>query len=110
MRDSALSFRSSAEAGMQKLSVATKQVLQKAKCGMTLGFGAGGELMEQCLQCQARFSSVNALIDHVERAHEHSVLKSCAVVTIEVCPLCSKGFRDPVLLVEHVENHGNPTS
>lgn len=111
LRDSALGLRSSAEARIKKLSAATKQALQKAKYGVMLGFGAGGGLMEQCLQCQARFSNVGDLIDHVEEVHEEDdgVHKGCAIVTIEGCPLCSKGFRDPVLLVEHVESHGNPT-
>ncbi|PKU72167.1 zinc finger AN1 and C2H2 domain-containing stress-associated protein 16 [Dendrobium catenatum] len=106
LRNSALNLRASAEAGMQKLSAATNHALQKAK----EGFGAGGQLVEHCLQCPARFSNVNALIDHVEKVHEDAVQKACAVVTIDICPLCSKAFRDPVLLVEHVENHENATS
>lgn len=105
LRNSAQSLRASIEIGMQKLSVAANQVLEKAKYGMKQGFGGGEKLLEQCLQCQATFYNVNALIDHVEKVHQHDVM-----VTIDVCPLCNKAFRDPVLLVEHVENHGNSTS
>ncbi|XP_020587018.1 zinc finger AN1 and C2H2 domain-containing stress-associated protein 16-like [Phalaenopsis equestris] len=105
LKNSARSLRDSAEAGMQKLSAATNQALKKAKCGMMLSFGAGGEVMEQCLQCQASFSDVNDLINHVEKLHENGVQGGCDLVTVDVCPLCDKTFRDPVLLVDHVENH-----
>ncbi|KAI0504827.1 hypothetical protein KFK09_015780 [Dendrobium nobile] len=108
--NAASTIRASAEAGMQKLSIATNQALRKAKDGMTQGRGASGDLVEQCLQCQERFSNVNALIEHVEKAHEHTVQHAFNIMAIDVCPMCSETFRDPVLLVEHVEeDHGDST-
>ncbi|PKA57437.1 Zinc finger AN1 and C2H2 domain-containing stress-associated protein 16 [Apostasia shenzhenica] len=102
--NAASSLRASAEAGMQRLAIATNQALQKAKDGMPQG---SADLEEQCMQCKARFSSVNALIDHVEGVHERHVSHVQGKVIVDVCPKCSKAFRDPVLLVEHVEkDHG----
>ncbi|GMH18712.1 hypothetical protein Nepgr_020553 [Nepenthes gracilis] len=87
--DAASMVRATAEAGMAKLSS-----------------GTGAEV---CPECTARFSSVTALVDHVEKVHERSE-KQLGVkkVLVDVCPKCSKGFRDPVSLVEHVErDHGD---
>ncbi|XP_020578654.1 zinc finger AN1 and C2H2 domain-containing stress-associated protein 16-like [Phalaenopsis equestris] len=100
--NAASSIRASAEAGMQRLSIATKKVLRKAKDGMAQG---RGELAEQCLQCQSRFGNVNALIEHVEKVHEDSVPQGLNMAAFDVCPVCNETFRDPVLLVEHVEEH-----
>ncbi|ONK75371.1 uncharacterized protein A4U43_C03F16130 [Asparagus officinalis] len=95
----------SAESGMQKLSIATNQALQKAKDGMAQGSGDGPE---RCPQCPARFSSVTALIHHVEKSHHKGVQQH--KVTVDVCPKCSRAFRDPVLLVQHVEREHRGTS
>ncbi|CAL9125611.1 zinc finger AN1 and C2H2 domain-containing stress-associated protein 16-like [Musa acuminata AAA Group] len=95
-------IRASAESGMMKVNNVTTQALQKAKSG-TAESSSGGELVEQCVQCRARFSTVSALIEHVERSHQQSSRAGGNRVTIDVCPKCSKGFRDPVALVEHVE-------
>ncbi|XP_047066201.1 zinc finger AN1 and C2H2 domain-containing stress-associated protein 16-like [Lolium rigidum] len=107
--NAASSFRSSAEAGMQKLSIATSEVVQKAKDGITPS-SSSGDLVEQCVQCPARFSNVGALIEHVEKSHGNSLQLSRGRVTIDACPKCSKGFQDPVLLVEHVEREHGGTS
>ncbi|KAJ6837552.1 zinc finger AN1 and C2H2 domain-containing stress-associated protein 16-like [Iris pallida] len=89
------SVRASAETGMQRL-------------------GIGGNLEEHCQQCPAKFSTVAALIDHVERSHGHGGQRTgggrAARVTVDVCPKCSRAFRDPVLLVEHVEKDHAGTS
>ncbi|XP_077227138.1 zinc finger (C2H2 type, AN1-like) family protein [Tasmannia lanceolata] len=105
--NAASSFRASAEAGMTKLSVATNQALQKARDGM--GQSSSGGEVEVCVQCQERFSSVGALIEHVERVHEGGG-RVGNKVTIDVCPKCSRGFLDPVSLVEHVERDHGGTS
>ncbi|RWR73756.1 zinc finger AN1 and C2H2 domain-containing protein [Cinnamomum micranthum f. kanehirae] len=106
--NAASNVRASAEAGMSKLSIATSQALQKAKDGM--GQSSSGGLVEQCLQCPARFSTVGDLIEHVERVHAGSGRAGPKKVTIDVCPKCSRGFRDPVSLVEHVERDHGGTS
>ncbi|KAG0500620.1 hypothetical protein HPP92_000692 [Vanilla planifolia] len=101
--NAASSLMASAEAGVQRLSIATNQALQKAKDGIS--HETNGGLVEQCLACQARFTNVNALIEHTERVHGCN--QSHGRVVVDVCPRCSKAFRDPVLLVEHVEKaHG----
>ncbi|XP_072986828.1 zinc finger AN1 and C2H2 domain-containing stress-associated protein 16-like [Typha latifolia] len=107
--NAASSVRASAEAGMLKLSNATTQAFQKTREGMAQSSN-GGAFVEQCLQCQARFSTVSALIEHVERSHQNNAPPGRNRVTIDVCPKCSKGFRDPVLLVEHVERDHGGTS
>ncbi|KAK8961303.1 Zinc finger AN1 and C2H2 domain-containing stress-associated protein 16 [Platanthera guangdongensis] len=106
--NAASSIRASAEASMQRLSLATNQALQKAKDGMAQGDGRCSDLFEECGQCGAKFANVSALIDHVEKAHEGRERRSSpGRVTVDVCPRCSKAFRDPVLLVQHVEkDHG----
>lgn len=99
--------RSSAEEGIQKLGIATSQALAKVGTAQSSGNG----LVEQCTQCQARFSTVAALIEHVERIHERGSRAGRSTVTIDACPKCSKGFRDPVQLVEHVERvHGGSSN
>jgi uncharacterized C2H2 Zn-finger protein len=107
--NAASSIRSSAEAGMQKLSIATSEAVQKAKDGITPSSGSS-DLVEQCVQCPARFSTVGALIEHAEKSHGNSSQPSRGRVTIDACPKCSKGFQDPVLLVEHVEREHGGTS
>lgn len=103
----ASTVRASAEAGISRLSNEFSQALS------VTGASSGGTssqrestsgLVEACPRCNLRFSSVAALVDHVEKVHERNgVMK----VTVDVCPKCSKGFRDPVKLVEHVErDHG----
>ncbi|XP_068653056.1 zinc finger AN1 and C2H2 domain-containing stress-associated protein 16-like [Aristolochia californica] len=108
--NAASSVRASAEAGMAKLSIATNQALQKAREGMAQSSSSGAGEEEYCLQCQAKFSSVKALIEHVERVHEQGGRVGPKKVTIDVCPKCSRGFRDPVSLVEHVERDHGGTS
>lgn len=85
------SVKASAESGIQKLSMATNQAVQNVK----------DSFMEQCPQCTAKFPSVAALIEHVEKSHSKGNRHKRVVV--DVCPKCCKAFRDPVLLVEHVE-------
>ncbi|XP_020580052.1 zinc finger AN1 and C2H2 domain-containing stress-associated protein 16-like [Phalaenopsis equestris] len=98
--NAASSIRASAEAGMQRLGIATNEALRKAKDGTGQGSSGSGDLVERCIRCEARFTNVAALIEHVEKAHPSRVI-------VDVCPRCSKAFRDPVLLVEHVEkDHG----
>ncbi|KAG6489354.1 zinc finger AN1 and C2H2 domain-containing stress-associated protein 16-like [Zingiber officinale] len=101
--------RASAESGMLKFSNATAQALQKARSGVAVGSNSG-ELVELCIHCQARFSSVSDLIAHVERYHQQSSKPAVNKVIIDVCPKCSRGFRDPVALVEHVERDHGGTS
>ncbi|OVA19394.1 zinc finger protein [Macleaya cordata] len=105
--NAASNVRASAEAGMAKLSIATNQALQTAKDGM--GQSSNGP-MEECPQCRAKFSSVTALVDHVEKVHERGSRGGVKKVTIDVCPKCSRGFRDPVALVNHVEKDHGGTS
>ncbi|KAM0952024.1 putative transcription factor C2H2 family [Dioscorea sansibarensis] len=62
--------RASAEANMHRLSSMTMQALQRAKDGLSRS-GNGAELVEPCPQCLQRFSSISALIEHVERDHDH---------------------------------------
>lgn len=105
----ASSVRASAEAGMAKLSIATSQAIQNAKDGIgqsSSGRGKG----EECPHCGERFSSVVAVIEHVERIHEGGERTGSKQVTIDVCPKCSRRFRDPVSLVEHVERDHGGTS
>uniref|UniRef100_A0A1D1ZJF8 Zinc finger AN1 and C2H2 domain-containing stress-associated protein 16 n=1 Tax=Anthurium amnicola TaxID=1678845 RepID=A0A1D1ZJF8_9ARAE len=107
----ASSVRASAEASLAKLGNATSQALQKAKDGMSLNNVGGDGLVEQCVQCPARFSSVTALIEHVEKIHESgSGVTGRMNTSIDVCPKCSKGFNDPVSLVMHVERDHGGTS
>ncbi|CAI9099963.1 OLC1v1036866C1 [Oldenlandia corymbosa var. corymbosa] len=99
----ASSVKATAEAGMSRISNEFNQVLQtKSSDGSSISQGGSSSArqVEQCPQCNLRFSSVADLISHVEKVHERNgVMK----VTVDVCPKCSKGFRDPVKLVEHVE-------
>jgi len=109
--NAATNFKSSAEARMQKLSIATSQAFQKAKDGISPNSsGSSGDLVEECVHCPARFSTVGALIEHVEKSHQKNQQPSRGHVTVDVCPKCSKAFRDPVLLVEHVEREHGGTS
>lgn len=109
----ASSFRATAEAGMAKLSSEFNQALQMGKDGgqSSSSGNQGGQAEEQCPQCNAKFSSVTALVEHVEKVHEKGgKANHVNKVTIDVCPKCSKGFRDPVSLVEHVERDHGGTS
>ncbi|KAL9270753.1 Zinc finger AN1 and C2H2 domain-containing stress-associated protein 16-like protein [Drosera capensis] len=103
--NAASSVRASAEASMAKLSTDFTQVVQSKD---REGQGRSGTGDEACPQCDARFSSVTALVDHVKRVHENGTNRTGArKVSVDVCPKCSRGFRDPVSLVEHVEkDHG----
>ena len=67
--------------------------------------------VEVCPLCTACFSSITALVEHVEKAHDRgSNHASTRDITIDVCPSCSRGFSDPVALVEHVErDHRRPS-
>jgi uncharacterized C2H2 Zn-finger protein len=106
--NAASNFKTSAEAGMQKLSIATSQAFQKATDGISPNSSSSSSsgLVEQCVHCPSRFSTVGALIEHVEKSHQTNS-QSSGRVTVDVCPKCHKAFRDPVLLVEHVErDHG----
>lgn len=104
----ASSVRASAEAGIAKLSNEFTQAsisnggAQNSRNSNSSS--SSSQQVEVCPQCKLRFSSVGALVQHVENVHEkHGVMKA----TLDVCPKCSKGFRDPVKLVEHVEReHG----
>ncbi|KAL5982020.1 Zinc finger AN1 and C2H2 domain-containing stress-associated protein 16 [Asimina triloba] len=107
--NAASSIRASAEAGMAKLSIATSEALQKAKDGMGQS-SSSGALVEECLQCPARFSNVAALIEHAEKVHEGGGQAAPKKVTVDVCPKCSRAFRDAVALVEHVEKDHGGTS
>ncbi|KAL0383552.1 UNVERIFIED_CONTAM: Zinc finger AN1 and C2H2 domain-containing stress-associated protein 13 [Sesamum calycinum] len=105
----ASSFRATAEAGISRLSSefnqepSTNRTMQSSR-GSTSNRGSASGQVEACPHCKLRFSTVGALVDHVEKVHEQNgVMK----VTLDICPKCSKGFRDPVALVEHVEkDHG----
>jgi len=109
--NAATNFKLSAEARMQKLSIATSQAFQKAKDGISPNSsGSSGNLVEECVHCPARFSTVGALIEHVEKSHQKNQQPSRGQVTVDVCPKCSRAFRDPVLLVEHVEREHGGTS
>ncbi|KAH1194699.1 Zinc finger AN1 and C2H2 domain-containing stress-associated protein 16 [Glycine max] len=107
----ASNIRASAETGMSKLSDEINQVWQAAttRDGMGQSSGSGNRndhQVEQCPQCRSKFSSVTALVDHVQQVHERNGNR-LGVKKIDACPKCSKGFLDPVSLVEHVErDHG----
>ncbi|KAJ4769412.1 AN1-type zinc finger protein [Rhynchospora pubera] len=99
-------IRASAEASMQKLTIATNQAFSTGASS-----SGGGALVEQCTQCNARFANVSALIEHAERTHGKNSRVSQKPMVLDICPKCSKGFRDPVLLVEHVEReHGGSST
>lgn len=115
--NAASSFRATAEAGMARLSSEFSQKTQTTRNGVvgvgqsSGGSSGGGNQVEQCPQCKVRFSSVTALVEHVEKVHERNGDRSGVMkVTIDVCPKCNKGFRDPVSLVEHVERDHAGTS
>ncbi|GAB2295539.1 hypothetical protein Dimus_029703 [Dionaea muscipula] len=89
---------------------AVKALQIKGTEGQGSGTGTG---QEACPQCNTRFSTITALVDHVEKVHENHTNERSGVrkVTIDVCPKCGRGFRDPVSLVEHVErDHGGSSS
>ncbi|CAA3011917.1 zinc finger AN1 and C2H2 domain-containing stress-associated 16 [Olea europaea subsp. europaea] len=79
------SFLKAAEAGMARLSSEFNQVLGRDGEGLSSsshGGSASGQV-EQCPQCNLRFSTVGALVDHVEKVHNRDgVMK----VTVDVCP------------------------
>ncbi|KAL3357443.1 hypothetical protein AABB24_017918 [Solanum stoloniferum] len=98
----ASSFFKAAEAGMAKLGSGRGQ-----SSNATNHSGSANWQVEQCPQCTLRFSSVTALVSHVQKVHEKNGVMN---LTVDVCPRCSKGFRDPVSLVEHVEReHKGPS-
>ncbi|KAL0428525.1 UNVERIFIED_CONTAM: Zinc finger AN1 and C2H2 domain-containing stress-associated protein 13 [Sesamum latifolium] len=96
------SVRATAEAGIARLSVEFNQALgrdgavQNSSSVSHTGNATGQ--IEVCPQCNLRFSTVGALVDHVEKVHDRNMN-----VALDVCPKCSKGFGDPVTLVDHVE-------
>lgn len=113
--NAASSFRATAEAGIAKLTSEFSQKAQMTGNGAagqsSSSTSGGGNLVEQCPQCKVRFSSVTALVEHVEKVHERdSDRRGVMKVTIDVCPKCNRGFRDPVSLVEHVERDHAGTS
>ncbi|CAM8880781.1 unnamed protein product [Rhodiola kirilowii] len=104
--NAASSFKASAEAGISKLSNDFSQAVQ-----VQGGSSNGGGASETCPQCRAKFSSVTALVEHVQKVHERNGSRAGGKkVTIDACPKCSKGFVDPVSLVEHVEKEHGGTS
>ncbi|CAA7395448.1 unnamed protein product [Spirodela intermedia] len=106
----ASSIRASAETSLARLSNATSPTPQKSKNAAPQS-SSGGGLVEHCVQCSARFSSVKSLIEHVERVHESGSRAAARPNTaIDVCPKCSKAFSDPVSLVMHVERDHGGTS
>ncbi|GMH20155.1 hypothetical protein Nepgr_021996 [Nepenthes gracilis] len=101
--NAASTVRATAKNGMAKLSRELNQASntlnsQDAKRSS----GSSGNGAEVCPLCQASFSSVTALVDHVERVHESSS-NEARDVNIDLCPECRRAFQDPVALVEHVE-------
>jgi hypothetical protein len=72
-------------------------------------FRNGNNQGEKSSLCDAKFSSATSLVDHAKKVHQRNGSKRYGVkkVSISACPKCSKGFLDPVSLVEHVErDHG----
>lgn len=112
--NAASTVRASAEASMAKLSDEISQKWQIARDGVVQSNNSNGNggaaQLETCPQCGAKFLSVAALVEHVEKVHERNSKQGRAKVTIDVCPKCSRGFRDPVALVEHVEKDHGGTS
>ncbi|CAO2831728.1 unnamed protein product [Amaranthus hypochondriacus] len=109
--NAASSARASAEAGMTKLSSDFNQVLQAGQGSKSSSSSSGHGGQEVCPQCNMRFLSVTALVQHVEKVHERSNNRpSVRKLSVDVCPKCSRGFRDPVALVEHVEKDHGGTS
>lgn len=110
--NAASSFRASAEASVTKLSSEISQKWQIANDGVAESSSNGSRNgLEVCPQCGAKFSSVTALVDHVQKAHERVGKQGGGKkVTIDACPKCSRGFVDPVALVEHVEKDHGGTS
>ncbi|KAI5318426.1 hypothetical protein L3X38_038134 [Prunus dulcis] len=94
----ASSFRASAEASVAKLSSELSQKWQIAKDGAEQSSSSGsrnGQLEEY----------------HVEKVHEKGGDRAgVKKATIDACPKCSKRFRDPAALVEHVERDHGSTS
>jgi uncharacterized C2H2 Zn-finger protein len=79
--------------------------------------GAQADAKEHCSQCGEGFSSVAALIHHVERTHSGGsfpVSRSAAQGAqhpsgppgeLQRCPECGESFSDAVALVRHVQRH-----
>lgn len=111
--NAASTFRASTEAGIARLGSEFNRALQVAKEGVgpSSSNGSGAGELEVCPQCGAKFASVTALVEHVQKVHENAANRGgVRKVTIDVCPKCSRGFRDPVSLVEHVERDHGGTS
>ncbi|CAN4109239.1 unnamed protein product [Withania somnifera] len=96
----ATTFFKGAEAGMAKLGSGRSQ-----SSNATNHSGSASGQVKQCPQCTLRFSSVTALVSHVQKAHEKN-----DIIIILTCPKCSKGFHDQVSLLEHVEREHTRTS
>lgn len=105
-------FADSAGRGVGKLSGEFNQASQLGQSSRSRSRSESEPWgMEVCPQCNACFSSITALVEHVEEVHERgSNCASARDVTIDVCPRCSRGFRDPVALVEHVERDHRSSS
>ncbi|CAN0910029.1 Zinc finger AN1 and C2H2 domain-containing stress-associated protein 11 [Linum grandiflorum] len=58
----------------------------------------------------SKFASVTSLVEHVQKVHEKKQQSRVLKLPVDVCPKCSKGFRDPVDLVAHVERDHGGTS
>ncbi|MCI31319.1 zinc finger A20 and AN1 domain-containing stress-associated protein 16-like, partial [Trifolium medium] len=76
--NAASSIRASAEAGMSKLSGEINQAWGTSSDGGGKSNSSGQ--VEQCPQCDAKFSSVTTLVDHVQKVHERSGNRSAAKV------------------------------
>ncbi|KAK9671044.1 hypothetical protein RND81_12G002900 [Saponaria officinalis] len=108
--NAASAARASAEASMAKLTGDFTQSLNVGQPSKSSPAPASGG-KEVCPQCNLRFSSVTALVEHVEKVHERNNNRSgVRKLSVDVCPKCSRGFRDPVDLVEHVEKDHGGTS
>lgn len=103
LQTAASSVQASMEAGMQKLALMTTSTSASPEWSST------GQVSqsEECPQCQAQFSNLTLLIQHVERVHENASTQEM----LDICPKCGKKFRDPIALVNHVErDHGGSSS
>lgn len=58
---------------------------------------------ETCPQCQVKFSTVQALIEHVDVVHCQGRRPAAHGALQDSCPHCGKLFPDAVALVQHVE-------
>lgn len=103
LQTAASSVQASMEAGMQKLALMTTTTSAPSERSST----GHASQSEECPQCQAQFSNLTLLIQHVERVHENASTQEM----LDICPKCGKKFHDPISLVNHVErDHGGSSS